>query len=111
MPSEPINLLEKPSWAAYIWSDATSIWVELPCPTGKAPVIVQYSKTEGGLAKALSLIDQNANIARKPPLPGHFKAYHEARPAPRRTEAVPKLMNQPQALRDAVKAALRKVGL
>lgn len=109
--TQPINLLEKPKWAAYIWSDADSIWVELPCPIGKAPVIVQYSKTEGALSKALSLINQNCNITHAPPSPGHFKAYFEARPEPKRTFPTPKLMDQPQALRDAVKAALRKVGL
>lgn len=109
--TQPINLLAKPPWAAYIWSDASSIWVELPCPTGKAPVIIQYSKTEGGLAKALSLVDQNANISHKPPLPGHFKAYHEQRPSPRKVMPVPRLMDQPSALKDAVARALRKVGL
>lgn len=109
--SEPINLLEKPKWAAYIWADADSIWIELPCPVGKAPVLVQYSKSDNGLHKALSLLNQSANISRKPPLPGHFKAYHEQRPPTRVVEAVPKLMNQPQAIKDAVKAALRKVGL
>lgn len=109
--SQPINLLDRPPWAAYIWADADSIWVELPCPTGKAPVIIQYSKSDNGLHKALSLINQNANISRKPPLPGHFKAYHEDRPKPRQLMPTPKLMDQPQALKDAIKAALRKVGL
>lgn len=110
MSDKPINLLSKPSWAAYIWSDATSIWLELPCPVGKNPVLVQYSKTEGGLQKALTLVDSCCNINRAPPMPGHYKAYHEQRPKPSYA-ATPALMNRGQAMKDAVARALRKVGL
>lgn len=108
--TKPINLLEKPSWAAYVWADDDSIWVELPCPTGKAPVLVQYSITEAGFAKALSLIRQNANVKHPAPLPGHFKAYHEARAKPPSTAPLANFTKRPE-LRTAIAAALKKVGL
>lgn len=107
---KPINLLERPQWAAYIWSDDTAIWLELPCPVGKNPVLVQYAKTEGGLHKALALVDQCCNINRKPPMPGHYKAYHEERPRPPHA-LTPKLMDRGQAMKDTVARALRKAGL
>lgn len=101
--------LVKPPWAGYIWSDDHDIWIELPCPVGKAPVIVCYPITEGGLAKALSLIRQSANIKRDPPPPGYFR-HGEAKPKKAKLPTA-SLATQPDLLKLAVKAAMRKVGL
>lgn len=102
--------LEKPPWAAYVWSDEQgNIIIELPCPVGKAPVIVAYSPTEGGFAKAVALIVQNANIKKSPPPPGYYR-HGEVKLEVKRKWSVP-LKTAPEGLREAVKAAMRKAGL
>lgn len=103
------ELLTKPPWAAYLWADEHNICLELPCPVGKAPVIVQYPITEGGLAKALSLVVQCANIKRDPPPAGWFR-HGEAKPRVSKP-ATPKLASQPAVLQSAVQRMLRKAGM
>lgn len=103
------SLISKPPWAAYIWSDDLSIFVELPCPVGKAPVIAKYALTEGGMAKALALTVQCANIKKDPPPPGYYR-HGEAKPRASVVAPTP-LANQPQVLQEAVKRALRKAGM
>jgi hypothetical protein len=44
-----------PTWARRVWADATHIFLEIPCKDGP-PFIQKYSKSEGGLSKALDLI-------------------------------------------------------
>ena len=101
--------LAKPPWAAYIWSDDLHIFVELPCPVGKAPVISRFAHTEGGVAKALALVAQCANIKKDPPPPGYYR-HGEAKPKVATLPPTP-LANQPQVLQEAVKRALRKAGM
>ena|ERR1700689_91226 len=67
------TMLAKPPWACYVWCNATSIFLEFPCPTGKAPHVAEYSKSEGGLAKALAAIAQVADKDRAPVQPGYFR--------------------------------------
>lgn len=102
------NYLTKPPWAAYVWTDDRSIWLELPCPVGKAPVVVQYPRTEAGFAKAVALVEQSANIKRDPPLPGWYR-HGEAKPKITK-KVVPSLATQPTALRDALAKVLAKRG-
>lgn len=116
------KLVEKPAWAAFIWTDADSIWIELPCPVGKAPVVVQYSRAEGGLGKALSLIEQCANIRKEAPPPGWFKhvettrvvnatAAKLAKPSLKDKKGpLPNLHEQPKQLQDSIAALLKKKG-
>lgn len=99
---------EKPPWAAYVWTDDTAIWVQLPCPVGKAPVLVQYSRSEGGFAKAVTLIEQCANIKGKGPSPGWYR--HSPAQLPqvpvKRSKKPSPLEGAPQALLDALKKVI-----
>ncbi len=44
-----------PIYARKVWADDNSIFVEIPAVSGP-PFIQKFSKTEGGLSKALALI-------------------------------------------------------
>lgn len=116
------QLVEKPAWAAFCWTDETSLWVELPCPVGKAPVVVQYPKSEAGYAKAMCLVEQCANIRREAPPPGWFKHIESThvvnaresklvRPALKDKKGpLPNLHDQPKQLQDSIAALLKKKG-
>lgn len=115
------QLVEKPAWAAFCWTDEGSLWVELPCPVGKAPVVVQYPKSEAGYAKAMSLVEQCANINRAAPPPGWFKHIESTRvvnsASPKLAQAkdkkgrlVPALADQPKQLQDSIASLLKKKG-
>ena len=102
----PHDFTTKPDWAAYIWTDDNSINIQLPCPLGKAPVLVQYQLTEGGLAKALTLVKQCAHIKGKGPAPGWYKhslpeikVKHSLKPST--------LEHAPQGLLDALKEIIK----
>lgn len=116
-------LVEKPAWAAFAWTDAESLWIELPCPVGKAPVVVQYPKSEAGYAKAMSLIEQCANIRREAPPPGWFKHIEStkvvnslsnrlAKPVMRDKKGpLPSLTEQSTQLQDSIAKLMKKRGL
>lgn len=116
------SLVEKPPWAAFCWTDAESLWIELPCPVGKAPVVVQYPKSEAGYAKAMSLIEQCANIRKEAPPPGWFKHIETtrvvnatstklAKPSMKdRKGPLPSLADQSNTLQDSLAKLLKKKG-
>jgi hypothetical protein len=99
------NLLPKPPWACYVWCDDRNIYLEQPCPVGRAPIITTLSKTEGGFAKAIAIVAQCANKDRSPPPPGYFR-HGEAKVVVLRTQPALK-----PNLAEATQRVLKRMGM
>lgn len=54
-----------PPYAANMWMDHHSIYMEIPAVDGGPPYIAAYSCTEGGLSKALAMM-RNLYMAAEP---------------------------------------------
>lgn len=77
------SLLPRPPWSCAIWCDATHIYLEPPCPEGKAPYIATFAKTDGGMSKALAVVAQLSNKDLAPVAPGYFRKGEAPQPTPR----------------------------
>lgn len=52
-----------PRYALLTWADANSIYLEIPAkdPSKLPPMVLAFSKTEGGLTKALAYVTKRAS--------------------------------------------------
>lgn len=62
----------KPPWAAYIWFDTRNLYLELPCASGKLPHTTILPFTEGGMAKAIKIIQATCGKDTVVPFPGTY---------------------------------------
>lgn len=60
----------RPAYAVIMWADDTRIFIELPCKDAP-PYITAYAKTEGGLSKALGIMQAAYEKLKPPSAPTH----------------------------------------
>ena len=92
----------RPSNAASIWQIGLNIYLELPCPPGGVPHIMEFSATENGLGKALSFIKKDClsdGVVRG------------GTPVNRPITRLPAKDNFSDAQKDNAREVLRKIGM
>lgn len=103
--------MTKPPWAAYIWCDARNVYLETPAPSGRLGQIVTLPLSEGGLCKAVKILQAYASKTDQP-----FEAIASARqkgmkmPEAKVTR-LPKKDEFSEDLRAATRDVLRKMNI